>query len=53
MLKANTVVKHIRMNDEEDDETIWRNEIIPRLEMNELRSRIVAVKKTQGALRAP
>ena len=53
MSKANTVVKHIRMNDEEDDETFWQNEIMPRLEMNELRSRIVAVKKTQGALRAP
>ena len=53
MLKVNTVVKHIHMRDAEYDETIWRDEIIPRLEMNELQSRIVAVKKTQGTLRAP
>ena len=53
MLKVNTIVKHIHMIDAEYDETIWRDEIIPRLEMNRLRPRIVAVKKTQGTLRAP
>jgi hypothetical protein len=54
MLKANTVVTHINKRDFQFDETIWRDEIKPQLEMNRIcRPRIVAVKKTQGTLRAP
>jgi len=54
MLKANTVVTDINKRDFQFDETIWRDEIKPQLEMNRIcRPRIVAVKKTQGTLRAP
>jgi hypothetical protein len=53
MLKVNTVVKEIDCLPDERDESIWRNEIVPRLEINKFRPRIGTVKKIQGTSRAP
>jgi hypothetical protein len=53
MLKVNTTTTKIEIGSKDRDESVWRSEIEPRLEMNKFRSRIFAVKKTQGTLRAP
>jgi hypothetical protein len=53
MLKVNTVVKEIDCLPDDRDQSIWRNEIVPRLEINKFRPRIGAVKKIQGTSRAP
>ena len=53
MLKVNTTICKINLDEDQHDNSIWRNEGEPRLEMNKFRPRIVAVKKAQGTLRAP
>ena len=52
-LKVNTTITAISLNPDQYENSIWRNEIEPRLEINMFRLRIVAVKKAQGSLRAP
>jgi hypothetical protein len=53
MLKVNKCIGHIGIGSELRDNSIWQNKVKPRLEINKLRHRIVAVQKAQDPMRAP
>jgi hypothetical protein len=53
IVKANTVLHTIRLDEYERDNKIYADTILPHLEMNLYRSRVLAIKKADSQIRRP
>lgn len=53
MIKGNTILHTIRLDSDERDHKIYVNTILPNLEVNLYRSRVLAIKKADSQIRLP
>lgn len=51
LLRVNKVIQTIEFTPSEGDEQLMNNKVIPRLEVNRHRSRVRALRRTEGSLR--